>query len=1737
MSRATRAHPGPVPSSTITPRGYLGHPSVRLSPPAPHLCESSAPAVRLPRTPLQPPRPVPRAVPCMVGPSCPVRAGPQARTDRWALPSRGASVTVAGAVFGPGGSLDSGPGLGRAAGDPVWRQVRARAGLAAAEDPWDSRNAGASSAQRPPRRVLLLDGRGPGGDAGAPRGMLGALGRPLRGLVFAKSSSFQAWAEKSPGAYFLPEFALSPQGSFLEDATGERLLTYRLDDQTSRNTRSDEEEDVSWDAWGAWSDCSRTCGGGASYSLRRCLAGRDCEGQSIRYRTCSNQDCPPDAGDFRAQQCAAYDDVQYQGRYYEWLPRTDDPARPCALRCYARGLGLVAELAPKVLDGTRCRPGSLDMCISGVCQAVGCDRRLGSRAKEDHCGVCAGDGATCRLVRGQAKAPVSAEKIFESRTLQGGRGEHAFGSPGVFVVENTTVEFQRGPERQAFRIAGPLAADFIFKTRSTAARDSVVQFFFYQPIGHQWRQTDFFPCTATCGGGYQLNSAECVDVRLARVVPDHYCHYYPENVKPQPKLKECGMEPCPASDGFKEVMPYDHFQPLPRWERSPWTVCSASCGGGVQTRGLLCVEESVQGEALRAEEWKCAYAPRPVALQACNLFDCPKWAALDWSQCTVTCGRGLRYRVVLCVSHRGEHVGGCSPPLKPHTKEECVVPVPCHRPREKSPVEAEVPWLKQAQELGEPRAATEDPTFVAEAWSACSATCGPGVQVRAVRCRAGLAFSQAETELPDAACRGPPLPTERPCLLRACDQGPAPGGLDAHQAPAQRGRLRLGAGRLHAVHRHVSGRYARPARRQDALAVCVHAQTQQAVGESRCDPAHRPPAMSRACNTEPCPPRWHAGPWGPCSASCGVGIQSRDVLCLHAGAPPAPSEECGSEKPHALRACNLYACQPRRHVEDWRRVRAAPGRVRGRRARAGRPRPSSPQRSRTCGGGTQRRRVTCRQLLTDGRSLSLPDELCPGPRASPRKSCARTDCPPHLSAGDWSEAVLPIPQCSVSCGVGTQRRKQACQRLTAKGRRVAVSELMCRGLPGPPLVRPCQMPACPGSSCPSVGPSAGVALSRQQAAGPGMPEPPKGPPASAARASPPPVEALCPAGHCGLESWVVPRAPHAAGCDPDAGGAACCRGRQARTDRSVACPPLPPAEAKFEPAPGRGEQGPQILGVQRVYIQTRAEQQVSLTVGSRAYLLPNTSLLVRCPVWRFQKSLIRWEKDGRCLHTSGRLGVTRAGALRIRGLAAADAGTYQCVAGPARASTVLRLIGPSRWLAAAPGLSGGDLGGPHADANSLGAAGQRVRQAWGSQDGPEPDTGRAARPPLRALLGSCRGAVGSSGPGSPGHAQLEAASGQGAHSVDAAQLDQLLGNVSWLLEAGEVSGDQASRLIHQLVADLAQAPPARPAPGGGLGEGPPAARAPQRLHGRDSASPARRPDGPVLRRARQGSSVAFNRTVRARIGGTVYVTGATRVISLLCELASPGEATYAWTKDGAPLRPSRRVRWDGRGEVQLRSPRRVDAGVYGCSVASSLGSDAESSTVLFADRSPAALCAGRWAGRQRPAAVLRAGLPRASPAGVPTPSVTWSRPGGVLGAGAVVLAGGALLLRNVSADDSGSYECTASNALGSASATSALHLLGPFWGRGNWTRCSATCGSSGARVRRPRCVTADGQPVGEALCGHLPKPPAEVRPCRVRDCPSRCVAGAPAGSGWGRPGEGQRGRGLCCVGGWLRGQA
>ncbi|XP_074186439.1 ADAMTS-like protein 1 isoform X2 [Rhinolophus sinicus] len=867
----------------------------------------------------------------------------------------------------------------------------------------------------------------------------------------------QVCGDENQGAVFLREFPLVRRESIYEDFLSDLLNSHKTEDPSSRTTRSEEDRDSLWDAWGPWSECSRTCGGGASYSLRRCLSSKSCEGRNIRYRTCSNVDCPPEAGDFRAQQCSAHNDVKYHGQFYEWLPVSNDPDNPCSLKCQAKGTTLVVELSPKVLDGTRCYTESLDMCISGLCQIVGCDHQLGSTVKEDNCGVCNGDGSTCRLVRGQYKSQLSATKLddtvvaipygsrhirlvlkgpdhlyLESKTLQGAKGENSLNSTGTFLVDNSSVNFQKFPDKEILRMAGPLTADFIVKIRNSGPANSTVQFIFYQPIIHRWRETDFFPCSATCGGGYQLTSAECYDLRSNRVVADQYCHYYPENIKPKPKLQECNLDPCPA-----------------RWEATPWTACSSSCGGGIQSRAVSCVEEDIQGHVTSVEEWKCMYTPKMPIVQPCNIFDCPKWLAQEWSPCTVTCGQGLRYRVVLCIDHRGMHTGGCSPKTKPHVKEECVIPTPCYKPKEKLPVEAKLPWHKQAQELEEGAAVSEEPSFIPEAWSACTVTCGVGTQVRRVKCQVLLSFSQSVADLPVDECEGP-----KPASQRACYAGPCNGEVPEFNPEETDGLQDFDELYDWEYEGFTKCSESCGGGVQEAVVSCLNKQTREPADENLCVTSRRPPKLLKACSLDPCPARWEIGKWNPCSLTCGVGLQTRDVFCSHLLSREMnetvilADELCRQPKPSTVQACNRFNCPPAWYPAQWQPC------------------------SRTCGGGIQKREVLCKQRMADGSFLELPETFCSASKLASQQPCKKDDCPSEWLLSDWTE-------CSTSCGEGTQTRSAICRKVLKTGVSAIVNSSLCPPLPFSSSIRPCMLATCARPGRPSTKHSPHIAAARK----------------------------------------------------------------------------------------------------------------------------------------------------------------------------------------------------------------------------------------------------------------------------------------------------------------------------------------------------------------------------------------------------------------------------------------------------------------------------------------------------------------------------------------------------------------------------------------------------------------------------------------------------------------------------------
>ncbi|XP_070598626.1 ADAMTS-like protein 1 isoform X1 [Erythrolamprus reginae] len=1403
--------------------------------------------------------------------------------------------------------------------------------------------------------------------------------------LWVLSSAAQVGGDQSQGAVFLREFTLIRRESLNEDFLPDLLNNnHKTEDTSSRTARSEEDRDSLWDAWGSWSECSRTCGGGASYSLRRCLSSKSCEGRNIRYRTCSNVDCPPEAGDFRTQQCSAHNDVKYQGQFYEWLPVPNDPDNPCSLRCQAKETNLIVELAPKVLDGTRCYTESLDMCISGLCQIVGCDHQLGSHVKEDNCGVCDGDGSTCRLVRGQYKSQLLANKLddtvvvipygsrhvrlvlkgpdhlyLETKTLQGVKGENSLSFTGSFIVDNSSVEFQKFADKEILRIPGPLTADFTVKIHYVGAADSTVQFIFYQPIIHRWRETDFFPCSVSCGGGYQLTSAECYDLRSNRVVADQYCHYYPENIKPKPKLQECNLDPCPASDGYKQIMPYDLYHPLPRWESTPWTACSSSCGGGIQSRTVSCVEEDIQGLVSSVEEWKCMYTPRMPIVQPCNIFDCPKWLAQEWSPCTVTCGQGLRYRVVLCIDHRGMHTGGCSPKTKPHIKEECIVPTPCYKPKEKLPIEAKLPWYKQAQELEEGTAVSEEPTFIPEDWSACSVTCGVGIQMRLVKCQVLLAFSQSVADLPIDECEGP-----KPMSERACYGGPCNGETGEETDLLFRGSQDFDELYDWEYEGFTECSEACGGGVQEAVVTCLNKQTREFADENQCVSSRRPPQLLRSCNLEPCPLRWEMGKWSSCSLTCGVGLQIREVFCTHLLSRETnetvtlEDKRCHKPKPTGVQACNRFDCPPSWYLQEWQQC------------------------SQTCGGGIERREVLCKQRMADGSFLELPETFCSASRPASQQACKNKDCLPEWLLSDWT-------QCSVSCGEGTQTRNAICRKMLNTGLSAIVNSSLCPSLPLSSLVKSCVFMSC------------------------------------------------------------------------------------ARYQRPV------------------HKQPPLIQAQKKVFIQTRKQKKLHFVVGGYAYLLPKTSVILRCPVRRFRKPMITWEKDGKRLISSVHVTIAPHGYMKIHRLKPSDTGTYTCIAGPAQEHFVIKLIGGHNKCTAA--LSSGTkeeessrkvslneaLHGPEKHQNKILFNGSKTEKR-GLASGPSHRYDyivsrlleyrgwpRVSAEPWENQDSTERNISSEEDQGQDYNLPFTMVANQD-------RLDDILKNLSQQPE--ELKDVYSKQLISQLAHEIfksylehqesffktqgsrvssasvefpftkhfsefnrllrTSSPETRLATSLELVNG--------------SRGPHKKPA--ILKKISAAQQLSASEVV-THLGHTVVLASGTLSVLLHCEAVGNPRPIITWAKNGEAVQYNKRILLQPDDSLQILEPVEADVGFYTCNATNVLGSDSVSIAITLAGKPLIKSSRNTVTNQNSPTISVDIGstvktIPGVNVtincqiAGVPEAELTWFR-NKIKVAPDLPIHDGSLLIPNVSLSDQGLYSCRAANIRGAVTESTQLLVLDP----------------------------------------------------------------------------------------------
>ncbi|XP_053491211.1 A disintegrin and metalloproteinase with thrombospondin motifs 17 isoform X3 [Ictalurus furcatus] len=485
--------------------------------------------------------------------------------------------------------------------------------------------------------------------------------------------------------------------------------------------------DGDWSAWSQWSMCSRSCASGARFRQRKCdnpppgPGGKQCLGGSVEHKVCEGPPCAKGLPTFRDQQCQSHERQAGKKKSQMWAAVINDE-KPCALFCTPVGRDAPVLMAERVLDGTPCGPYESDLCVHGRCQKISCNGIIGSSAKEDRCGVCNGDGKSCKIVKGDfnhssgmgyieaAVIPVGARriKVVEDRpshsflalkdsSKRSINSDWKIELPGEFELAGTTVRYVRrglwekmsakGPTKTPLHLMVLLFHDqtygihYEYTVSLNQSQESNADIPKEPEHLYLWTHSSWEDCSVHCGGGERKTVVSCIRMvnKTMMLVNESFCH--PEN-RPAPQVRRCNTHPCQY-----------------RWVAGDWGKCSVTCGKGAQQREVGCVYQLQNGSFLATRELYCL-GVKPESIQHCEGRHClTAWDASEWSQCSSNCGQGIRKRTVTCTNPQGL----CDPASRPTHQEPCEDYSKCYE------------WK------------TGD-------WSKCSSSCGRGLQSRVVQC-------------------------------------------------------------------------------------------------------------------------------------------------------------------------------------------------------------------------------------------------------------------------------------------------------------------------------------------------------------------------------------------------------------------------------------------------------------------------------------------------------------------------------------------------------------------------------------------------------------------------------------------------------------------------------------------------------------------------------------------------------------------------------------------------------------------------------------------------------------------------------------------------------------------------------------------------------------------------------------------------------------------------------------------
>lgn len=168
---------------------------------------------------------------------------------------------------------------------------------------------------------------------------------------------------------------------------------------------------------------------------------------------------------------------------------------------------------------------------------------------------------------------------------------------------------------------------------------------------HQWNPNAWTPCTKSCGVGTQTRTVDCISTATSTAVSATFCgdsHAFTTS-------QQCNVDACPTYT----------------WQAGAWGPCSTACNGGVQTRTVECISSA--GNVVVAVG--CDIAMKPAVQQDCNTPVCtvPRWVAGTWTACTATCGGGSQTRTVQCQDQDDKLIAEdlCKAAEKPSAQQSC----------------------------------------------------------------------------------------------------------------------------------------------------------------------------------------------------------------------------------------------------------------------------------------------------------------------------------------------------------------------------------------------------------------------------------------------------------------------------------------------------------------------------------------------------------------------------------------------------------------------------------------------------------------------------------------------------------------------------------------------------------------------------------------------------------------------------------------------------------------------------------------------------------------------------------------------------------------------------------------------------------------------------------------------------------------------------------------------------------